>query len=356
MRERKYKYTFFIRMLSLSMLFVLSACSSQNPQSESAEASEGKLLTNPEDVYVGFAIDTLREERWYRDKEALEKAVEELGGSVKTLAANGNQEVQIQQAQLLINEGVDVLVVVPTDSEGASEIVNLAHDAGIKVISYDRLITGADLDYYLSFDNVKVGELQAQEILNQTEEGNFAYVGGAESDNNALLFREGAMNVLKPYLDSGAVNLVYDSYTPGWDPDAARDQLTTFLDSSNSQLDAVIAANDGTAGGVVEAIGNQVGEIAISGQDAELDGVQRIVEGTQTMTVYKSIDLIANRAAELAMQIAAGEEIGTDSLTDNGQIEVPSILLDPIAVTSDNIEDTIIKEGHLTESEIYDTE
>lgn len=354
MRGIKNKYTSLIMVVSLSILFAMTACSSQDSPSELVEASGERLLSNPEKIYVGFAIDTLREERWYRDKEAFEGAVQERGGSVKTLAANGNQEVQIQQAQLLINEGVDVLVVVPTDSDGASEIVTLAHDAGVKVISYDRLITGADLDYYLSFDNVKVGELQAQEILNRTEEGNFAYVGGAESDNNALLLREGAMNVLEPYLDSGAVELVYDSYTPGWEPDTARDQLTSFLDSDFSELDAVIAANDGTAGGVVEAIGGQAGEVELSGQDAALEGVRRIVDGTQTMTVYKSIESIAGRAAELAMQVAAGEEIETDSTIDNGQIDVPSILLDPIAVTAENIDETLIEEGHLTESEIYE--
>ncbi|WP_246031711.1 sugar ABC transporter substrate-binding protein [Salibacterium salarium] len=346
--------------LTILLLMITAACSSEESSSESANSSdeaEGtvdeKLRSNQEDPYIGFAIDTLREERWYRDKEAFEGAVEEQGGQVKTLAANGNQDVQIQQAQLLINEGVDVLVVVPTDASGAGEVVKLAHDAGVKVISYDRLITDADVDYYLSFDNEKVGELQAEEILNNVDEGEFAYVGGAESDNNSILFRQGAMNVLEPHIESGAIDLVYDNYTTGWDPEVARDELSSFINSNDVDLDAVVAANDGTAGGAVEALGDQAGDVEVSGQDAELEGVRRVVEGTQTMTVYKSMNLIANRAAELAMDVAAGEDISTETTIDNGQGDIPTTLLEPIAVTEDNIEETIIEEGHLTEEEIY---
>ncbi|MBP3953234.1 sugar ABC transporter substrate-binding protein [Bacillus suaedae] len=348
----KNKANRLLLLLSTLLLLVLGACNTESA-SDSNEDTDQKLRSNPDQIYVGFVLDTLREERWYRDKEAFEGAVRELGAEVKTLAANGNQQVQIQQAQLLINEGVDVLVVVPTDADGASEIVTLAHAAGVKVISYDRLIRGADLDYYLSFDNVKVGELQAQEIVNRVDQGTFAYVGGSETDNNAILFREGAMNVLKPFIDSGAINLVYDNYTENWEPERARDQLASFLASNSVQLDAVVAANDGTAGGVVEALGARAGEVEVSGQDAELAGVRRVAEGTQTMTVYKSIVLIAERAAELAIQVASGEEITTESTVNNGQADIPSILLEPIAVTAENIRETIIKEGHLSESDIY---
>lgn len=345
-------------LLAMLLSLITAACSSQESSSDtseqSVEASDEKLRSNPDDIYVGFAIDTLREERWYRDKEAFEGAVEELGGQVKTLAANSDQDVQIQQAQLLINEGVDVLVVVPTDADASSEIVDIAHEAGVQVISYDRLIRGADVDYYLSFDNEKVGELQAQEIVDQVDEGEFAYVGGAESDNNATLFREGAMNVLEPYIDSGDIDLVYDTYTTGWDPGVARDELSSFIDSNDVNLDAVVAANDGTAGGAIEALGDQAGEVPVSGQDASLEGVRRVIEGTQTMTVYKSMDLIAQRAAEMAMDVGAGEEISTETTIDNGQGEIPTTLLEPITVTEDNVEETIIEEGHLTESEISD--
>ncbi|MFD2706276.1 sugar ABC transporter substrate-binding protein [Salibacterium lacus] len=352
------KTIFWITVLML--LVIMAACSggastdsADSSEGGTAEAAEQKLRSNQEDPYVGFALDTLREDRWYRDKDAFEAAVEDQGGQVKTLAANGNQDIQIQQARLLINEGVDVLVVVPTEAEGASEIVSMAHDAGVKVLSYDRLIRGADVDHYVSFDNEKVGELQAEAILSQAGEGTFAYVGGAESDNNAVLFREGAMNVLQPHIESGDIELVYDSYTEGWDPVKARENLSSFLASNDVSLDAVVAANDGTAGGVIEALGNQAGEVPVSGQDAEVEAVQRIVEGTQTMTVYKSMEDLAGKAAELALSMAEGEEIPAETTIDNGKGDIASTLLEPLTVTEDNIEETLIDDGYLTESEIY---
>lgn len=337
----------------LLFTFFLTACNNDQSTDEDQVNTIDKLRTDQEKIYVGFVMDTLRDDRWYRDKVNFEDKVKELGGNVKTLAANGNQEVQIEQAKLLIQEGVDVLVVVPTNSNESSEIVTLAHDAGIKVISYDKLILNSPVDYYVSFDNIKVGELQAEAILAEVDQGDFAYVGGAETDNNALLFREGVLNVLKPHIDNGAINLVYDSFTPEWSPDTARDQLAGFLNSGNS-VDAVIAANDGTAGGVIEALGTNANPIPVSGQDAELAAVRRIIAGSQTMTVYKSIHSIAEQAADLAIQVGQNQQVETHTTVENGEAEIPSILLDPITVTQDNIRETIIAENHLTEEEIYE--
>ncbi|WP_117161627.1 sugar ABC transporter substrate-binding protein [Paraliobacillus sp. X-1268] len=339
-------------ILTILFTFYLTACNSnQTTDSQSTDTTD-KLLSNPDDIYIGFVMDTLRDDRWYRDKLNFEEKVEELGGIVKTLAANGDQEVQIEQAKLLIKEGVDVLVVIPTNSNEAGEIVELAHEAGVKVISYDKLILDAPVDYYVSFDNVKVGELQAEAILNEVDEGDFAYVGGAETDNNAILFREGAMNILQPYIDSGDINLVYDTYTPEWSPETARDQFASLL--SNTNVDAVIAANDGTAGGVIEALGNESNSIPVSGQDAELAAVRRIINGSQTMTVYKSIHSLAHQSADLAMKVAKEEEVETNTTIENGNGAINSILLEPITVTEDNIRETIIAENHLTEAEVYE--
>ncbi|WP_112179273.1 sugar ABC transporter substrate-binding protein [Paraliobacillus zengyii] len=339
-------------ILTILFTFYLTACNSnQTTDSQSTDTTD-KLLSNPDDIYIGFVMDTLRDDRWYRDKLNFEEKVEELGGIVKTLAANGDQEVQIEQAKLLIKEGVDVLVVIPTNSNEAGEIVELAHEAGVKVISYDKLILDAPVDYYVSFDNVKVGELQAEAILNEVDEGDFAYVGGAETDNNAILFREGAMNILQPYIDSGDINLVYDTYTPEWSPETARDQFASLL--SNTNVDAVIAANDGTAGGVIEALGNESNSIPVSGQDAELAAVRRIINGSQTMTVYKSIHSLAHQSADLAMKVAKEEEVETNTTIENGNGAINSILLEPITVTEENIRETIIAENHLTEAEVYE--
>lgn len=341
-------------LLVLVVTVFASACS--NTSTEVVAKQDKIKLTEDEKIpYIGFVLDTLSDERWYKDKALFEEQVKSLGGKVKTLAANGLNDVQYKQAQLLIDEGVDVLVVVPQNAEEASKIVELAHEHNVKVISYDRLITKADVDYYISFDNEKVGELQAQEIVKDVSKGNFAYIGGAETDNNAILFRKGAMSVLQPLIDKGDIKLVYDKYTDDWNPDIAQSNMQEALKSSNNNINAIVAANDGTAGGVISALSSAglAGKVAVSGQDAELNGVKRIVAGTQTMTVYKSINLIAKQAAEMAVKVAKGEEIETSTTVDNNQINVPSILLEPIPVTKENIEDTIIKDGYLTKEEIY---
>lgn len=335
--------------------FFLMACNNNDQSTDEDQANTvNKLRTDQEKIYVGFAIDTLKEERWYRDKENFENKVRELGGNIKTLAANGNQEVQIQQAKLLINEGVDVLVVVPTDSNASAVIVEMAHAAGVKVISYDKLILGANVDYYVSFDNVKVGELQAEMVISEVNKGIFAYVGGSETDNNAKLVREGSMNVLQPLIDSGDVTLVYDQFTANWSGDLAEEQINTYLSENNTNFNAIITAYDGLAGGAIRAIGDQAGSIPVSGQDAELDALKRIVAGTQTGTVYKSIPLLAENAASLAMDIGNGESITMETTINNENSDIPAMLLEPIIVTEDNIEETIVESGHFTKEEIFD--
>jgi D-xylose ABC transporter substrate-binding protein len=341
-------------ILSILLVMLAAGCNGGSSNDE-AHAKDMKLISDEDKPYVGFLIDTLKDERWYKDKNLFEDQIKKLGGQVKTLAANGLDNVQIKQAELLIEEGVDVLVVVPHDAEISSKIVEIAHKSGVKVISYDRLIKNAEVDYYISFDNVKVGELQATEILKRTSSGNFVYIGGAESDNNAILFRQGAMKVLQPLIDNGQVKLVYDQYTDDWKPENAKGNMKTALNENGNQVNAVIAANDGTAGGVIESLASVglAGSIPVSGQDAELAGIRRIVQGVQTMTIYKPINLLAVKSAEMAIKAANGETIKTEHAINNGKFDIPSILLNPIAVTKDNIADTVIKDGYLTESEVY---
>ncbi|TRZ38122.1 sugar ABC transporter substrate-binding protein [Niallia circulans] len=332
----------------MAMTF-LAACSQTTTQQAETKM---KLAQDDSKVYVGFSLDTLQEDRWYKDKEAFESKVLELGGEVKTLAANGVDSVQIKQAELLIAEGVDVLVVVPHNAEVSAEIVDKAHKANVKVVSYDRLIKNADVDYYISYDNKKVGQLQAQEILKKQKKGNFAYIGGAETDNNAVLFREGAMEVLQPYIDKGDIKLVVDKYTDEWQPDIAESNMKQALKENNNDIQAVIAANDGTAGGVIDALKAIGKTIPVSGQDAEITGLKRILAGSQTMTVYKPIQAIAEDAAAIAIKVGKNEKVETTATVNNGKKDVPSILLDPVAVTKSNINETVIKDKFITEDEL----
>lgn len=306
-------------------------------------------------IKIGFSMDTLLEERWLRDRDLFKAAAEALGAEVVIEAANGDDAKQISQAETMISEGVDILVIVPHNAAATAAIVKRAHSSGIKVLAYDRLVNNADIDLYVSFDNEKVGELQAQAITKLVPRGKFVYIGGADTDNNAHMFKQGVFNVIQPLIDRGDIKVVYDQWSKDWLPANALANMKEALAANGNRIDAVIAANDATAGGVVAALASQglAGRIPVAGQDADLAAAQRIVEGTQTMTVYKPIKLLADKAAELAFKLARGEDPGADRKVNNGKIEVPSVLLAPIAVDKSNIDATIIAEGFHSRADVY---
>ncbi|MWC28859.1 D-xylose ABC transporter substrate-binding protein [Paenibacillus sp. MMS18-CY102] len=352
-----------VMALALTMMFTLSACGSDDKK-ESTDDGPAKTTTATEDkgevkgdkkIVIGLSLDTLQEERWQKDRDFFKAEVERLGGEVEVQAANGDDAKQIAQAENLISQGVDLLVVVPHNAEATAAIVEKAHAAGIKVLAYDRLIKNSDVDLYVSFDNEKVGELQAQAILKLAPKGKFVYIGGSETDNNAHLFKQGAFNVLQPLIDSGDIQVVFDQWTKEWNPANALANMENALTANNNGIDAVIAANDGTAGGVIQALTAQglAGKIPVSGQDAELAAAQRIVEGTQAMTVYKPIKKQAEIAAQMAIKMAKGEDPGADKKLNNGKIDVPSVLLDPVAVDKSNIDATIIADGFHSKEDVY---
>ncbi|WP_411334127.1 D-xylose ABC transporter substrate-binding protein [Metabacillus indicus] len=341
-------------MLLMLMMFVfgLTACVSSGSE---PTKGDGEKAGKDDELVIGFSMDTLEEERWQRDRDLFVAKAEELGAKVNVQSANGDDAKQIAQAENLISQGVDILVVVPHNAEVAASIVEMAHQEDVKVISYDRLIKNSDVDLYVSFDNERVGEMQATAITELVPKGNYVLIEGADTDNNAHLFKKGQMNVLQPLIDSGDIKVVYDQWTEEWDPANALANMENALTANNNKVDAVVAANDGTAGGVIQALAAQglAGKIPVSGQDAELAAAQRIVEGTQTMTVYKPINLIAETVADLAVKMANGEEVETNGKVNNGKIDVPSLLLDPVPVNKDNIDDTIIKDGFHKKEDVY---
>jgi D-xylose transport system substrate-binding protein len=337
--------------LVVILVFTMAACSSGNNNDKSSGSNKdtkGKIV-------IGFSMATLQEERWQKDRDFFVAAAEKLGAEVNVQAANNDDAKQTQQAESLISQGVDVLVIVPNNAEATAAIVEKAHAAGIKVIAYDRLIKNSDLDLYVSFDNERVGEMQATAITKLVPKGKYVYIGGADTDNNAHLFKKGAFNILQPLIDAGDIEVVYDQFTKEWNPANALANMENALTANSNKIDAVVAANDGTAGGVIQALASQGldGKVPVSGQDAELAAAQRIVEGTQTMTVYKPIKALAEKVAEISVQIANGEEIKTDKVINNGKIDVPSILLDPVAVDKANIDTTLIADGFHTKEDVY---
>ncbi|MFZ7218030.1 D-xylose ABC transporter substrate-binding protein [Avibacterium avium] len=315
------------------------------------------LLANPvlaKDLTIGMSIDDLRLERWQKDRDIFVKKAESLGAKVFVQSANGDATAQISQIENMINRNVDVLVIIPFNGEVLGNIIGEAKREGIKVLAYDRLINNANLDFYVSFDNEKVGELQAQSIVEVKPEGNYFLMGGSPVDNNAKLFRKGQMKVLQPLIDSGKIKVVGDQWVDSWLAEKALQIMENALTANKNNIDAVVASNDATAGGAIQALSAQglSGKVAISGQDADLAAIKRIVQGTQTMTVYKPITKLADKAAEIAVQLGKNEKPESNAVLNNGLKDVPAYLLAPIAVTKDNIEETIIKDGFHSKEQI----
>jgi D-xylose transport system substrate-binding protein len=344
---------------SLILLVVLSAagCVSAPPEQPSAgnssSARTGERKAGP--IRIGFSMDTLKEERWQRDKNLFEQRAKELGAEVYTTVANSDDAEQRNQAENLLTKGVDVLVVVPHNGDVAASIVEAAKRQNVPVISYDRLIKNSDVDLYISHQVEKIGEMQAKYLLDRRPTGNYVIVGGSSTDNNALLLHKGQMNILKPAVDRGAIKIVADQYAREWQPSAALNITENALTQTKNDIVAVVASNDGTAGGVVQALEEQklAGKVLVSGQDADLAALQRIVAGTQAMTIYKPIKPLADAAAEAAIKLARGEKVDATTTINNGKKDVPAILLEPIVVDKSNVVETVVKDGFQKMEDIY---
>jgi D-xylose transport system substrate-binding protein len=307
---------------------------------------------------IGLSMDTLKEERWQGDRDLFVARVKELGADVLVQSANSDDTRQITDVQALISRRVDVLVIVPHNGGAMAKAVNMAHDAGVPVLAYDRLITGCDLDLYMTFDNVKVGALQAQflvEHLPKDRKKRIVRIYGAKTDNNAVLYKKGQDNVLGPLIDKGEFEVVHEDWTQDWKPENAKKIANAAITKAGSNFDAILASNDGTAGGAIQALSEEglAGKILVTGQDAELSACQRIVNGTQAMTIYKPLSQLAKQAAEAAAKIAKGKPIVAVSQIDNGKVQVPSILLDVVLVTKDNMMDTIVKDSFHKAADVY---
>lgn len=313
------------------------------------------LVLAQDELVIGLSMDNLRLERWQHDRDIFVEKAEAMGVKVLVQSANGDDMVQLSQAENLITQGIDVLVVVPHNGKVMGSIVREAHANDVPVLAYDRMLMDCDVDYYLSFDNVRVGELQAQFLIDRQPSGKYFLLGGSPTDNNAKLFREGQMNIIQPYIDQDKIEIVGDQWAKDWLPQEALSIIENALTANNNDIDVIVASNDSTAGGAIEALAEQglAGKVLVSGQDADLAACQRIVEGTQTMTIYKPISDIATRGAEIAVNIAKGNDIETNGAINNGKYDVPSVLLTPIQVHQDNMVKTVIADGFHSMGEVY---
>src|ERR671917_871868 len=343
---------FKVLIIALALLAAVAAAgcvSGSNTGGGNANGGAARRVKGPNDpIKIGFSMDTLKEERWQRDKELVEKRAKEKGVQLIVDVAGGDDARQISQAENMLTQGVDVLIVAPHNAVAAAAIVEAAHRQGVPVISYDRLIRNSDVDLYVSHQVVKMGEMHADYLLKRKPRGNYVVVQGSATDNNAKLLHDGQMNVLKPAIDRGDIKVVADQPAREWLAEEALKIVENALTLANNDIVAVVASNDGTARGAISALANQglAGKVLVSGQDADLASMKEILTGRQTMTVYKAIEPLANSAVDAAIQMARGEQVQTNAAINNGRKDVPSFLHEPVAVDKDNLVATVVKDGY----------
>ncbi|MCQ2500155.1 MAG: substrate-binding domain-containing protein [Lachnospiraceae bacterium] len=328
-------------------------------KSEAAEATEEKeeeaapAAEASGDVSIGVSLGTLKQERWAREADMFQQFADENGYAISIQSANDDTQLQISQCENLLNAGIDVLILQPLDGEAVTPIIEACKEEGVPVISYDRMATNCDVDYYVTFDTVKVGELEAQFVVDQAPKGNYIWLLGGPEDQNATLLEEGQANVLQEYIDKGDINIVTKQWCDGWDPNLALNHTENGLSACNNDLQGLIASNDGTCGGAVEALSTAGldGKVPCCGQDADLAACQRIIAGTQTGTVFKPTVLLNKAACQLAVALATGgseddvdPSLGVWTTYDNKFKDLKSFAVDVIAVDKDNLYDVIIKE------------
>jgi len=336
-----------------------------NPTSTPAASSSGTVSGK-----IALLLPETKTARYETaDRPDFEAKMKELCPNCQIIYSNANQDAstQLSQAQAALTNGAQVLVLDPVDSAAAATIADQAKAQNVPVIAYDRAILNtANVNYYISFDNVKVGQLQAQSLVDKLNQMGIAnptivMINGAPTDNNAKLFKQGAHSVFDPLVAAGKLTIAKEYDTPDWSPDQAQNEMQQALTALGNKVDGVYCANDGTASGAIAAMkaAGLTPLPPVTGQDAELAAIQRILTGEQYMTVYKAIKPEAETAAQLAYDLLTNTPVPADMTNgmtvNNGTIDVPSVLLTPVAVTKDNINATIVADGFWTVDQICTT-
>lgn len=310
-----------------------------------------------EPVTIGFSVatDTFIIERWNKDIKIFTGAARSLGAEVIFQLSAGGTQAQIDQIRYLMGQDIDILVVLPHDTDVLAGVIKQANDRRIPVIAYDRLIQGVPITAYVSFDNVEVGRLFGKALTNRVPNGNYLIVNGSVRDNNSFLVNSGLHEVLTPFVESGRITIVEELWLEEWSSDEATVRIREVLDRT-TDIQAISAANDQLANAAIQLLAERrmAGSVAVVGQDADLLSCQRVVEGLQLMTVYKPIERLASRAAMLAVEIARGGMPPPDRYMDNGSgVPVPFYVEPPRAVFATNMMETVIRDGFHAESDVY---
>ncbi len=342
------------RLLFIICALLISACV-QAPTDQTS--SPGNTAAPGGRIKIGFAMDTVKEERWQRDRDAFEAHCKKMNVDCIITVADNRADRQANDVDNLLTQGVNVLVIAPHDATQAASMVDKAKAQGVSVISYDRLINSDKLDLYISHQVPVIGRRIAEYALQHVPQGNYVMVYGASTDNNAIIMRREQEAVLKPAIDAGRIRIVAEQHITDWKPELALNFVENALTQNRDNIQAVVVSNDGMAGGAVEALDKKglTGKILVTGQDAQKDALQRIAEGKQTMTIYKPIIPLASGAVEAAIKLARRE-----SLTDAQPFmitalnkQVPAILLEVQVVDKNNLMDTVIKDEFVSYDDVY---
>jgi D-xylose transport system substrate-binding protein len=346
------------------MVAVLSGCARENAGTSNApadarSAGAGASAGEPDRVTVGYSIatDTFIIERWNKDIKVFNSAAQELGAEVLLQMSAGGTDAQIDQVRYLFTQDIDVLVLLPHDTDELASVAQEALNRGIPVISYDRLVQNVPVDAYISFDNEEVGRLFGRALTEEVPQGRYLVVNGSVRDNNSYRVNAGLYQVLQPFVDRGDIEIVDEIWLEAWSSDEARARIGEVLERT-TDIDAISAANDQIANAAIQLLAERrmAGDVAVVGQDADLLSTQRVVEGLQLMTVYKPIHRLATRAAELAVAMAEGEAPEPDRYVTNGSDrEIAYYVEEPLAVFRENMDETIIRDGFHSAEDVYRT-
>lgn len=366
-------------LIALSLLVVIgmlfTGCAQQAPATDTpavdtptadapaaqAPAADGEYLNaDGEKITIGFSVGHTTEERWMREIAMAEEWCAARGIKLIVQSADDDTSKQIEQCETMITNGVDAILCQAIDANAIGSVCDSAADAGVVIIAYERPITNPNCSYYIAFNSMHAGEIMAQSLIDLVPEGRYVYLHGDASVSDTLIYKQGSDDVLAPHLESGAITIVADQYCDGWSADEALKHTENALTANNNEIDAIIPANDNTAGGVIQALAAQGldGKIPVSGMDGDIAACQRIIEGTQISTAFKWLPALNTAALELACDAVMGN---TDAVNakinsgiDDGQGgEVPTCWIAPVCVNKDNINEVVIASGYYTVDQVY---
>ncbi len=306
------------------------------------------------DLIIGVSWSNFQEERWKTDEAAMKGVIESMGAKYISADAQSSNEKQIADIESLITRGANALIVLAWDNAAVLPGIGKAKAEGIPVVGYDRLIEDEDV-FYLTFDNKEVGRIQAREVFKKQPKGNYVFIKGYQADPNADFLHSGQLEVLKAAIDKGDIKVVGEQYTDGWKPEVAQSNMEQILTANDNKVDAVVASNDGTAGGVVAALTSQGMEgIPVSGQDGDFAALNRVARGLQTVSVWKDARELGKAAAKIAIALAKGQamdKMEEHVIFDGGpkKVKLHSVLMKPVPIRWDNL-DVVIDAGWVKKS------